>query len=292
MRLTERGLQKVPEITVYFWVIKALTTAMGEATSDYSVHAIDPVVAVGMGFVAFVVAMALQLRARRYLAPVYWFAVVMVAVFGTMCADVLHVRFKVPYAASSAGFAVVLAAVFITWYATERTLSVHSIFTLRRELFYWAAVLSTFAMGTALGDMTAMTLHLGYFSSGLMFAGVIALPALGYTFAGLNGVLAFWSAYVMTRPLGASFADWLGLPVASGGLGWGRAVVAVIFTVPIVALVAYLSVTRVDVPLDGAMGRLDGLRRVVEEAGAARPAAGHNGPSGPSGLGRAGAFPD
>jgi uncharacterized membrane-anchored protein len=168
-------------------------------------------------------------------------------VFGTMCADVLHVRFAVPYSVSSSLFAVILAAVFISWYAVERTLSIHSITTLRRELFYWAAVLSTFAMGTALGDMTATTLHLGYFSSGLLFAAVIAVPALGYAFAGLNDVLAFWSAYVMTRPLGASFADWLGLPRLSGGLGWGRGHVSIIFTIPIVLLVGYLTVTRADV---------------------------------------------
>ncbi len=244
---TAGGWVKVPKVTVFFWVIKGLTTAMGEATSDYGVKAIDPVVAVGLGFVAFVVAMYLQLRANRYVAPLYWFAVVMVAVFGTMCADVLHVRFGVPYTVSSTGFAIVLAVVFLTWWKVEGTLSIHSINTLRRELFYWAAVLSTFALGTAVGDMTAVALHLGYFSSGLLFAGIIALPALGYAFGALNGVFAFWFAYVVTRPLGASFADWMALPRSSGGLNLGRGHVAVLFTIPIVALVAYLSVTRVDV---------------------------------------------
>ena len=186
MRWTERGLRKVPEITIFFWVIKILTTAMGEATSDYSVHAIDPVIAVCLGFIAFVVAMALQLRTDRYKAPIYWLAVVMVAVFGTMCADVLHVRFNVPYTVSTTGFGVVLAAVFITWHRVERTLSIHSIFTLRRELFYWAAVLATFAMGTALGDMTAYVFHLGFFSSGLLFTFLFAIPGLAYRFAGLT----------------------------------------------------------------------------------------------------------
>ena len=232
---------------------------MGEATSDFSVKAIDPVVAVGLGFVAFAVSMFLQLRARRYVAPLYWFAVVMVAVFGTMCADVLHVRFGVPYTVSSTGFAIVLAAVFL-WWKVEGTLSIHSINTLRRELFYWAAVLSTFALGTAVGDMTAVVLHLGYFSSGLLFAGIIAVPALGYAFGGLNGVFAFSYTYVVTRPLGASFADWLGLPRSSGGLN-RRGHVAVLFTVPIVLLVAYLSVARVDVGDDqgatGPAGRAD-----------------------------------
>ncbi len=250
MRLTERGLRKVPEITIFFWVIKILTTAMGEATSDFSVRTIDPVLAVGLGGIAFVVAMFFQLRADRYKAPVYWFAVVMVAVFGTMCADVLHVKFKVPYSVSTTGFAIILAAVFLAWHFVEKTLSIHSIFTLRRELFYWAAVLSTFAMGTALGDLTATTLHLGYFSSGLLFVALFAIPALGYRFAGLNSVFAFWSCYVLTRPLGASFADWLGVPQSIGGLGWGRGTVAVIFTIPIVLLVGYLTVTRIDVPAD------------------------------------------
>jgi len=235
---------------VWFWVVKALTTAMGEATSDYSVHAINPVVAVVAGFVVFCVAMALQLRAKKYQAPVYWFAVVMVAVFGTMCADVLHVRFRVPYAVSAPAFAVVLGAVLVSWYLVEATLSIHSIYTLRRELFYWATVLATFATGTALGDMTATTLHLGYFSSGLLFLGVIAVPALGYWLAGLNEVFAFWFAYIVTRPLGASFADWMGFPPSVGGLGFGHGAVAVIFSVPIVLVVAYLAVAKVDLPAD------------------------------------------
>jgi uncharacterized membrane-anchored protein len=250
MRWTERGLRKVPEITIFFWVIKILTTAMGEATSDYSVHAIDPVIAVCLGFIAFVIAMTLQLRTDRYKAPIYWLAVVMVAVFGTMCADVLHVRFKVPYEVSTTGFAIVLAAVFIAWHLVEHTLSIHSIFTLRRELFYWAAILATFAMGTALGDLTAYVLHLGFFSSGLLFTALFAIPGLAYRFAGLNAVFAFWAAYVLTRPLGASYADWLGVPESLGGLGWGRGTVAIIFTIPIVVLVGYLTVTKVDIPAD------------------------------------------
>lgn len=235
---------------MWFWVVKALTTAMGEATSDYSVHAINPVVAVLAGFVVFCIAMALQLRAKKYQATVYWFAVVMVAVFGTMCADVLHVRFRVPYDVSAPTFAIVLLAVLVTWYLAEGTLSIHSIYTLRRELFYWATVLATFATGTAVGDMTATTLHLGYFSSGLLFLGVIAVPALGYWLAGLNEVFAFWFAYIVTRPLGASFADWMGFPPSVGGLGLGHGPVAVIFTVPIVLAVAYLAVAKVDLPAD------------------------------------------
>jgi uncharacterized membrane-anchored protein len=256
---TRRGLSKVPEITAWFWVVKALTTAMGEATSDYSVHTIDPVVAVLGGFAAFCVAMGLQLRAKKYEAAVYWFAVVMVAVFGTMCADVLHVRFRVPYDVSAPAFAVALGAVLVSWYLVEGTLSIHSICTARRELFYWATVLTTFATGTALGDMTATTVHLGYFSSGLLFLGVIAVPALGYFLLGWNEVFAFWFAYIGTRPLGASFADWMGFGPSVGGLGVGHGVVAVIFTVPIVAVVAYLAASKVDLPADQRRQGLFGL---------------------------------
>src|SRR5579864_5526987 len=156
-RLTVRGALRVPEITAYFWIIKALSTAMGESTSDYLVHAINPVLAVGIGFVGFVAALWLQLSVRRYIAWTYWLGVVMVGVFGTMAADVLHVGFHVPYIASSILYAIALAAVFVTWYLTERTLSIHTIDTMRRELFYWAAVVATFEMGTVLGDLTETT---------------------------------------------------------------------------------------------------------------------------------------
>jgi uncharacterized membrane-anchored protein len=237
----------VPEITVYFWVIKALSTAMGEATSDFLVHRIHPVPAVLLGFVGFVVALVLQFSMRRYLAWTYWFAVCGVGVFGTMAADVLHVGFGVPYTVSTTLYALVLTAVFVSWQMTEKTLSIHSIDTARRELFYWAAVCATFAMGTALGDLTATTLHLGYLDSGFLFAGVIAVPAIGYRFLRWNSIFCFWFAYVATRPLGASFADWMGKPKIVGGLGWGDGVVAVVLTVLIFCLVAYVAVTKVDV---------------------------------------------
>ena len=178
--MTRHGALRVPEVTLYFWVIKLLSTAMGEATSDYSVHAIDPVIAVILGFCGFVIALALQFSVRRYIAWTYWLAVCGVGVFGTMAADVLHVRFGVPYAASTALYAVLLAAVFLTWDRVEHTLSFHTIDTMRREMFYWAAVVATFAMGTALGDLSAYTAGLGYFPSALVFAAVISIPAIGY----------------------------------------------------------------------------------------------------------------
>jgi len=244
---TARLFSKVPEVTVLFWVIKVLTTGMGETTSDYLAKTYDPVLAVGAVGVVFVLSLTVQLLARRYVAAVYWFAIVMVSVFGTMVADVIHVRFGVPYAVSTVGFAIALAAIFGGWYLCERTLSIHSIRTVRRELFYWAAVLATFALGTAVGDLTATTLHLGYFASGVLFAVVIAVPAVAHSRFGMNPVLAFWFAYVTTRPLGASFADWLGVPPARHGLNLGTGPVSLTLAVVIACLVGYLAVTRVDV---------------------------------------------
>ncbi len=247
-RPAPQSLSKVPElITIYFWIVKGLSTAMGESTSDYLVHRIQPVPAVLLGFAGFVVALTLQFAMRRYLAWTYWFAVVMVGVFGTMCADVLHVGFHVPYVASATLFAIVLAAVFTTWRKREGTLSIHSITTRRRELFYWAAVVATFALGTAAGDLTAYTLHLGYLLSIVLFTAVILIPAIGYWRFGWSPILAFWFAYVVTRPLGASFADWMGKPKADGGLGWGQGSVSLVLTVLIIGFVWYLAVSRKDV---------------------------------------------
>jgi uncharacterized membrane-anchored protein len=253
-----RSLQalRVPEITVYFWVIKGLSTALGESTSDYLVRSsLHPVPAVGLGFAGFVIALVLQFSMRRYLAWTYWFAVVMVGVFGTMAADVLHVGFGVPYFASSGLYAVLLIAVFATWRKTEKTLSIHSIDTARREAFYWAAVVATFALGTAVGDLTAITLHLGYFFSMVFFAGLICIPAIGYWRFNWNPIFAFWSAYVVTRPLGASFADWVGKPTSVSGLGWGDGRVSLALAIVITCLVAYLAITRKDVQTGRAHAR-------------------------------------
>jgi uncharacterized membrane-anchored protein len=237
----------VPLILVYFWIIKLLTTAMGEAASDYMVRTINPVTAVLLGFVGFAIAMVLQLRAKRYVAWIYWLAVAMVAVFGTQAADVLHIKFHVPYAASTAFYAVVLAVIFIVWYRVEGTLSIHSIRTPRRELFYWATVLATFALGTATGDLTARTLSLGYLASGIWFSIAFAAVAVAHWKFGLNPILAFWICYVLTRPVGASFADYVAFPHSVGGLGVGHGPVALFLTFVIVIFVGYLAVTRKDV---------------------------------------------
>lgn len=235
---------KVPEITALFWLVKVLTTGMGEAASDYLAALSIPLAAV-VGLSGFVVAMWVQLRTRRYQAWAYWFAVAMVAVFGTMAADALHVVLHIPYTVTTAGYAVALVAVLVVWHRTEGTLSIHSITTRRRELFYWTTVLVTFALGTAAGDFAAFTLHLGYLSSGLLFGAVMLVPLVGWWRFRLDPIVAFWFAYVMTRPLGASFADWFGKPATKGaGLGLGDDVVALASAAVIVALVAYLARTR------------------------------------------------
>lgn len=248
---TVRRALRVPEITAYFWIIKALSTALGESTSDYLVRVLDPILAVGLGFVGFLAAMALQFRVRRYVAWAYWFAVVMVGIFGTMAADVLHVGFGVPYTLSTVLCGILLIAVYLTWNQCERTLSIHSIDTPRREAFYWAAVIATFALGTAAGDMTATSLNLGYFGSIVLFAVVIAIPIAGHRWFSWNPIFSFWFAYVVTRPLGASVADWLGKPTESSGLGVGDGVVSLVLAILIVCFVAYLAVTRKDVNQEG-----------------------------------------
>ena len=222
-------------------MLKLLTTAMGEATSDYLVHGYNPYAAVVAGFVGFAIAMLIQYRMPRYVPWAYWLAVLMVAVFGTMAADVFHVEFGVPYIASTIVFAVSLVIVFTAWARSEGTLSIHSITTTRRETFYWLAVLATFAMGTALGDLAAYTANLGFASAGLLFAVLFVIPGILWRVAGLNPILAFWSAYVMTRPLGASFADWTGKSRTAGGLGYGDGPVAGVLFVLIAVLVGYLS---------------------------------------------------
>ncbi|MER5730302.1 hypothetical protein ABT084_18530 [Streptomyces sp. NPDC002138] len=246
--LSGAGLSKVPEVTAWFWTVKILTTGMGETASDFLARTLGPVPAGCLGLAGLTALLVLQFRSARYRPWLYWSAIVMVSVFGTMAADVVHVIAGIPYTVSAAGFTLALGAVLALWYASERTLSIHSIHTTRRESFYWATVLTTFALGTAVGDLTAGTLHLGYLPSGFVFAALIVLPVLGRRFLGLNAVAAFWAAYILTRPLGASFADWMGVPAARHGLGWGTGLVSLALLVPIAALVGYLQVSRADTP--------------------------------------------
>jgi uncharacterized membrane-anchored protein len=235
---------KVPEITLLFWIVKVLTTGMGEAMSDFMGQRNVPV-AGAVGVIGFAVAMGLQLRARAYSAPVYWFAVMMVAVFGTMVADGIRDGLGLSYAVTTPVFALALAAVLWRWWRSEGTLSIHSITTPRRERFYWGVVFATFALGTAAGDLTAMTLRLGFFASIALFGGLIALPAIAWARGRMNPIAAFWLAYILTRPLGASIADWLGKP-NNGGLGMGDGTVSGAALIAFAALVAYLTLSGRD----------------------------------------------
>jgi len=243
---TTKLQRKVPELLIYFWIIKILTTGMGETTSDFFVRQIDPVVAVAIGVVGLVLALALQLYVHRYIAWVYWLAVTMVAITGTMLADVLHIGLGIPYLVSTIFFAICLIIIFAIWFRVEKTFSIHSITTRRRELFYWATVMATFALGTAAGDMTATTLQLGYFNSGILFAILFFIPLIAWKL-GFNEVFAFWFAYIITRPLGASFADWIGRPVILHGLGFGTGQISIVLVILIILLVGYLSITKKDI---------------------------------------------
>lgn len=238
---------KVPEIIALFWVSKILITAMGEATSDFMNQSIGPAIAVPIMLIGLYGALRLQFKQDRYRAWTYWLVVIMVATFGTSAADALHVGLGIPYAASTVFYAIVLAAVFTLWYRSEGTLSIHSIYTPRREKFYWATVLATFALGTAGGDLTATEWHLGFLASGILFVSLILVPAVAWWRFGLNSIFAFWFAYIITRPLGASFADWFDATHKLTGLALGAGPVALALTALVVVAVGYLAVTRVDV---------------------------------------------
>jgi uncharacterized membrane-anchored protein len=249
---------RVPDPTAAFWVLKLLTTGVGEVASDFLVKTFDPVAVVLLAAVGFVGVAVVQLTSRRYVPWRYWSFVLAVAVFGTMIADVTHIVIGVPYAISTPTFAAVLAVVFLLWRRTEGTLSVHSVDSARRELFYWATVIATFALGTAFGDLTATTLGLGYLGSALAFTGLILIPVVLFRL-GLPAVIAFWWAYILTRPLGASVADWLALPPARGGLDLGDLSITSVGIVLLAVGVALVSTTR------GATQRRRDSERILRE---------------------------
>ncbi|MGI3785613.1 MAG: COG4705 family protein [Janthinobacterium lividum] len=251
-------LNKVPQITLVFWIIKVLTTGMGEAASDWALNMGDGIpglglaVTLGLDVVLFVGALVWQLAVRRYIPAVYWLAVAAVAVFGTGVADILAYVVGVPLWLFCTVAAIAIGVNFAVWHAREQTLSIHAVDTRRRERFYWTTVFLTFALGTSLGDLSASAWHLGFLGSGILFAVVIAVPAVAYRL-GANGTLTFWAAYIVTRPLGASFADWFSVSPAEGGLGLGAGPVALVATVVIVGLVVYVTRqqrVRADQPLD------------------------------------------
>jgi uncharacterized membrane-anchored protein len=241
---------KVPEIILVFWVVKILTTAGGEATSDFF-KTWGNFGGGGAEVALFVIGVALQFGTTRYRAVAYWFLAFAIAIAGTGISDFLHLDVHIPYAGTTILWAVVLAAVFWTWYRSEGTLSIHSITTQRREVFYWATVFATFALGTALGDFTATSLNLGYLASGILFGAIILIPALAWWKFGLNPIAAFWFAYVVTRPLGASFADYISKPRSTSGIGFGDGPTALVFALAVVVLVAYLIIARPDIQRTG-----------------------------------------
>jgi uncharacterized membrane-anchored protein len=234
---------KVPEITLMFWVVKLLTTAGGEAVSDYLALG-SRLVGAGVEGGVLVIGLLWQFRTRRYSAAAYWFLAYAIAIFGTGVSDTLHLVAGIPYTGTSLLWGIVLAAIFWLWYRNEGTLSIHSIVTRRREAYYWATVFATFALGTALGDLTAISLHLGYLASGVLFFIVIMIPALAWSQFRLNAVFAFWFAYVDTRPLGASFADYFSKPHKLSGLNLGDLPTAAVVTLTVAIGVTGLVITR------------------------------------------------
>jgi uncharacterized membrane-anchored protein len=241
-------LNKVPEVTLYFWIIKILCTTVGETAADYlnvnlgfgltnTTYAVSALLAIVLAF---------QFRLRLYVPTVYWLAVVLISIVGTLITDNLVDNLGVALTTSTIAFAVALAVTFAAWYASERTLSIHTIVTTRREAFYWLAVLFTFALGTAAGDLLAEKINIGYWKSALVFGGAIAVVFFAHRVFKLNAILAFWIAYILTRPFGASIGDYLSQPKADGGLGLGTTVTSVIFLGAIASTVAYLTVTKKD----------------------------------------------
>lgn len=243
-------LNKVPEITLAFWLIKILATTVGETAADNLNERL------GLGLTGttyvmgslLVVALVFQFRVRRYVPALYWLAVVLLSIVGTLITDNLVDNYGVALQTTTIAFSLALAITFAIWFRSERTLSIHTIFTTRREAFYWLAILFTFALGTAAGDLVAEQFSIGYLPSALIFGGAIAAVAIAHFRLGLNAVLAFWIAYILTRPLGASIGDWLSQPRADAGLGLGSTWTSVLFLTAILALVSYLTITKRDQP--------------------------------------------
>jgi uncharacterized membrane-anchored protein len=237
---------RVPKVTVDFWLIKLMAVTMGETAADY--------LAVNLGFgltatslimtAILIGALMLQFGQKRYVPWSYWLAVVLISIVGTLVTDNLVDNFGVSLISATIGFTIALAATFAAWYASEKTLSIHKVFTFRREAYYWLAILFTFALGTAAGDMVAELFGLGYLATGILFGMIIASLSLGYAFLGLDPILGFWLAYIFTRPLGASFGDLLSQPTKFGGIGLGTIITSALFLSAIVAIVAYMSVSR------------------------------------------------
>ena len=241
-------LNKVPQVTIFFWIIKILATTVGETAADF----LNVNLNLGLTNTTYVISILLlvtlffQFRARKYVPSIYWFAVVLISIVGTLITDNLVDNLGISLQTTTLIFAVALLVIFVAWYATEGTLSIHSIYTTRREAFYWLSILFTFALGTAAGDLAAEGLALGYWLSAIMFAALIGVVTVAHYRLNLNAVLAFWIAYILTRPLGASFGDYLAQPSDAGGLALGNVITSAIFLGTILILVIYLTMTRKD----------------------------------------------
>ena len=234
-------LNKVPEIAIVFWLIKMMSTTVGETVADFMIFNFKlglPTTSLIMT-VLFVIVLVVQLKAKEYIPWKYWLTVVFVSILGTLITDNMTDNLGIPLAYSTIGFSILLAVVFAIWYAREKTLSIHHIDTFPRELFYWTAILATFALGTAAGDWFAEGLNIGYQNSTLIFAAGIALITAGFYVLKLNSVLCFWLAYILTRPLGAALGDWLSQPIKHGGLALGVTSISIVFLLMIVGLVGY-----------------------------------------------------
>ncbi len=241
-------LNKVPEVTLWFWLIKVMATTVGETAADLlSVRLNMGLTVTSLIMTAvFIIALVVQVRARAYVPSFYWFTVVAISVVGTLISDNLVDGLGISLVTTSIAFAIILAIVFVAWYRSEGTLSIHSIFTTERELYYWAAILFTFAMGTSVGDLLAEKLNLGYGQAAIVFAAMIATVAFMHYVAKMDAILSFWIAYILTRPLGASMGDLFAKPVIAGGFGLGTVTTSLIFLGAILLLVVYLTVSKAD----------------------------------------------
>ena len=244
----KKALVRVPAVTLYFWIIKMMATTVGETGADFLAFNLKwGLLATSLVMSVFLIgALINQFRLKRYVPVSYWAVVVLLSIVGTLVTDLMVDDLGVSLISATVGFSVVLAIVFAAWYASEHTLAMHSVQTAKRESFYWAAIFVTFALGTAAGDFVAEASGLGYLPSTLAFAGAIALIAAAYFYAGLGEILAFWMAYILTRPLGASFGDFLSQPTKNGGLGFGPTGTSIIFLTTITLLIGYLTITKKD----------------------------------------------
>jgi uncharacterized membrane-anchored protein len=243
---TSTLFNRVPKVTFDFWLIKLMAVTMGETAADYLAVNLGLGLTMTALLMSGVLAIALffQFAQKKYMPLPYWAAVVLISIVGTLITDCLIDIFGIPLTTTTIAFTIVLAATFAIWYASEKTLSIHSIFTTKREIFYWLAILFTFSLGTAAGDLVAEHFALGYLTTGLLFAAIIGAFAFGYYVLKLNSIFMFWLAYIFTRPLGASFGDLLSQPREYGGLGFGTVVTSVLFLGAIMAIVAYMTVTH------------------------------------------------